>query len=77
MSGKENEDLLGKIEANQNIKDMEESLPLLFKFQIASAKLMRNYYITLIREGFTPDQALQIVIKHGTTPPCHTQKDED
>lgn len=33
-----------------------------------AAKMLHNYYVALVDKGFTPAQALRIVIAHGLTP---------
>jgi hypothetical protein len=35
------------------------------------AKAVKGYYDALIGEGFTPEQALRIVLSHGYMPPHH------
>lgn len=49
------------------LKEMKSNIPLMIDLGVQVSKLLREYYNALIKEGFTEQQALQIVINHGVS----------
>ncbi len=69
MEGKEEDHLrrlMAQIEAEQGLRHLDEILPQCMDLQKTMAKLIRNFYVSLCKEGFTKPQALEIVKIHGT-----------
>lgn len=60
------EHLMAKIEVEQGLLFLKEILPQCMDLQGLIAKLMRNFYTSLCREGFTESQALEIIKTHAT-----------
>ena len=58
--------LMAQIEAEQGLQHLDEILPQCMGLQKTIAKLIRNFYISLCKEGFTKPQALEIIKTHGT-----------
>ncbi len=58
--------LMAQIEAEQGLRHLDEILPQCMDLQKTMAKLIRNFYVSLCKEGFTKPQALEIVKIHGT-----------
>ena len=50
------------------IEELKKDLPTLKRYYNVAAKAIRAYYESLLRTGFTEDQALAIVIAHGFNP---------
>ncbi len=60
------ERLMAKIEVEQGLLFLKGILPQCMDLQNVMAKLMRNFYTSLCREGFTETQALEIIKTHAT-----------
>ncbi len=60
------ERLMAKIEVEQGLLFLKGILPQCMDLQNLMAKLMRNFYTSLCREGFTESQALEIIKTHAT-----------
>jgi hypothetical protein len=60
------EHLMAKIEVEQGLLFLKDILPQCMDLQDVMAKLMRNFYTSLCREGFTELQALEIIKTHAT-----------
>jgi hypothetical protein len=60
------ERLMAKIEVEQGLLFLKGILPQCMDLQHIMAKLMRNFYTSLCREGFTESQALEIIKTHAT-----------
>ncbi len=60
------EHLMAKIEVEQGLLFLKGILPQCMDLQNLMAKLMRNFYTSLCREGFTESQALEIIKTHAT-----------
>jgi len=60
------DNLMAKIEVEQGLLFLKEILPQCVDLQNIMAKLMRNFYTSLCREGFTETQALEIIKTHAT-----------
>jgi hypothetical protein len=60
------EHLMAKIEVEQGLLFLKGILPQCMDLQDVIAKLMRNFYTSLCREGFTESQALEIIKTHAT-----------
>ncbi len=58
--------LMAQIEAEQGLQHLDEILPQCMGLQKTIAKLIRNFYISLCKEGFTKPQALEIIKTQGT-----------
>lgn len=58
--------LIAQIEAEQGIKFLNGILPQCMDLQKTIAKLMHSFYTSLYKEGFTKQQALEIIKAHGT-----------
>ena len=58
--------LMAKIEVEQGLLFLKGILPQCMDLQNVMAKLMRNFYSSLCREGFTDAQALEIIKIHAT-----------
>ncbi len=58
--------LMAQIEAEQGLQHLDEILPQCMGLQKKIAKLIRNFYISLCKEGFTKPQALEIIKTQGT-----------
>ncbi len=57
---------MAKIEGEQGLLFLIGILPQCMDLQNLMAKLMRNFYTSLCREGFTESQALEIIKTHAT-----------
>ncbi len=55
-----------QIEAEQDLRHLNEILPQCKDLQKTMALLMHNFYTSLCKEGFTKPQALEIIKAHGT-----------
>ena len=54
----------GKIESmRKSLKEYETIAPLLYRFTELDAKMLRFKYDEHIKNGFTPEQALELVIR--------------
>ena len=60
------DNLMAKIEVEQGLLFLKGILPQFMDLQNIMAKLMRNFYTSLCREGFTETQALEIIKTHAT-----------
>jgi hypothetical protein len=60
------DNLMAKIEVEQGLLFLKGILPQCMDLQNIMAKLMRNFYTSLCREGFTETQALEIIKTHAT-----------
>ncbi len=58
--------LMAQIEAEQDLRQLNEILPQCVDLQKTLAMLMHNFYASLCKEGFTKPQALEIIKVHGT-----------
>jgi hypothetical protein len=58
--------LMAKIEVEQGLLFLKGILPQCMDLQNVMAKLMRNFYSSLCREGFTEAQAIEIIKIHAT-----------
>lgn len=58
--------MMAQIEAEQGLRHLDEILPQCMGLQKTLARLMRNFYVSLCKEGFTKPQALEIIKTHGT-----------
>ncbi len=58
--------LMAQIEAEQGLRHLNEILPQCMDLQKTLAMLMRNFYTSLCKEGFTKPQAIEIIKAHGT-----------
>ena len=58
--------LMAQIEAEQDLRHLNEILPQCVDLQKTLAMLMHNFYTSLCKEGFTKPQALEIIKVHGT-----------
>ncbi len=58
--------LMEQIEAEQDLRHLNEILPQCKDLQKTMALLMHNFYTSLCKEGFTKPQALEIIKAHGT-----------
>ncbi len=61
-------DTLRGIEFAEGVEELEKDLPTLKKYYGVAAKAMREYFNALVKEDFTEEQALEIVIAHGYSP---------
>ena len=59
---------MNDIEIKQNFKDFMDGLPNYLKLCSMISKSEKVYYDELIKEGFTPEQALYLVGQHGIYP---------
>lgn len=59
---------LNEIEAENNFKEFIDGLPNLIKLCTMIAKSEKAYFNELVKEGFSEEQALQIVMAHGIYP---------
>lgn len=59
---------LKEIEINQAYKEFIEGLPQVIQLCSMAAKMEKVYYDELIKEGFTNEEALRIVMEHGIFP---------
>jgi len=60
------DNLMAKIEVEQGLLFLKGILPQCMDLQNVMAKLMRNFYTSLCREGFTETQAIEIIKAHAT-----------
>lgn len=44
----------------QMLREMRENMPALLDMAVMTAKLYRHKYEALLKEGFTPEQALRL-----------------
>lgn len=58
-------DIFDKLKMETAIKDMWEVMDHQIKFYEVQSKMLREYYNALIKEGFTNEQALELVKNHG------------
>lgn len=68
---------LRRLEFDNSLKELAEGLPMMLSFISNQAKLVRGYYVELIKQGFTESQAIDIVKIHGYNPPVNGPKQED
>lgn len=50
------------------LKEMQDMAGEFIDFCHTAAKALYNYYVALVDKGFTPSEALRIVIAHGMNP---------
>lgn len=51
----------------QDLAAMRDAVPMMLETLPYIAKLHKEYYKELIKQGFTPEQALYLVGAHGTS----------
>ncbi|AKO92696.1 hypothetical protein BEH_11685 [Priestia filamentosa] len=49
------------VEMEMMMDDLVEKMPFMIKVQAHNAKVLKARYDSLIKEGFTPEQALELV----------------
>jgi hypothetical protein len=54
-----------------NIIELKNVIDGLMSLAPTNARAVRVYYNALVAEGFTPAEALKIVLSHGYAPPPH------
>jgi histone H3/H4 len=70
-----NDPEIRRIEFENIVKEMAANFSIVMKAQSQMARLVRNYYMELMKSGFSEEQALKIVCKHGSQPPSNQCSD--
>lgn len=60
-------DIFKNLQIEMAIKELKANLPSMIEFGKLAAKQHKAYYDSLVKEGFTENQAIEIVKKHGLT----------
>ena len=52
-----------QVQIAQSMRQMKDNLPALLELQEIESKLLRRKFLSLLREGFTDAQALELIKK--------------
>lgn len=69
--------IFDKLKIEQAVKDFHNMESEQKQIYGLFAKMMKTYYDLLLKEGFTEEQAMKIVIRHGIDPVNATMKGEE